>query len=260
MTSFALKIVAILTMTLDHTGSIIGQAGFMVMFPDAALYITAGLRSFLRFAGRAAFPLFAFMLAEGCAKTRSMPRYLGRLALFAVISEPFYYFAFSFDPGFAGLLDSLAGFNLTNVFFTLFLGASSVFLCQKMAQKYEEKSLIISLIATLALAVAAEYLGTDYGAMGVLLIAALYLTRGKRAYQCAVIALWAFALYPGGALMATSVVNVDYNVLEALGACLACVPILLYNGKRGRRMKWTFYVYYPAHLLVLTLINRALLG
>lgn len=268
MSSFALKIIAIVCMTLDHFDTIIGQGGLLRLYPDPeaahasmeALSLTSGILFPMEVLGRAAFPLFAFMLAEGCAKTHSMPRYLGCLALFAVISEPFFYFAFGYRPSFSGLLNEFALLNFTNVFFTLFLAALSIFIFQKLSGKYEAKGAVISLIAALALAFAAEYFGTDYGAMGVFLIVALYLTRGRRGIQCVVVALWAVTLYLGGYLLTFGSGVVANSVHEALGACLACIPIALYNGKRGRAMKWTFYVYYPAHLLVLTLINRALMG
>ena len=181
------------------------------------------------------------------------------MALFAVISEPFYYFAFGFEPSVAGLFGNLAQMRFTNVFFTLFLGVLAVYI-YKLTAKYGVKSWIIAGITAVFLSFAAGFFKTDYGAMGVLLIAALYLTRGRRGVQCAVVALWAAALYSGGYLLTSGLSGALSGFEEALGACLACIPIMLYNGERGRRMKWTFYVYYPAHLLVLTLIDRALTG
>lgn len=269
MSSFALKIIAIVCMTLDHFDTIIGQGGLLQLYPDPeaalasmeALSLTSGILFPMEVLGRAAFPLFAFMLAEGCAKTHSMPRYLGRLALFAVISEPFFYFAFGYRPSFSGLLNEFALLNFTNVFFTLFLAALSIFIFQKLSGKYEAKGAVISLIAALVLALAAEYFDTDYGAMGVFLIVALYLTRERKAVQCTVIVLWSMILYlcDGFRPEWYSFSN-PWQIKSFIGACLACIPVLLYNGKRGRAMKWTFYIYYPAHLLVLTLINRALMG
>ena len=253
MTSFTLKVIAIVSMTIDHAGKVLGQAILLELFPDTltGTFTTVKICTVL---GRMAFPLFAFMLAEGCSRTRSMPRYLGRLALFAAISEPFFY-AFNSSSSITSMLDSLAGLNFTNVFFTLFLGALSIFICQKITEKYVRKGQIVSALLAVVLAFAAEYFKTDYGAMGVLLIVTLYFTREKRSIQCVEIVLWAFLLYPGWTSLSP---GMNLNILDALGASLACVPILLYNGKRGRPMKWTFYVYYPAHLLALVLIREAL--
>lgn len=268
MTSFALKIIAIVSMTLDHFAKIIGQGGLLQLYSDPvsamnsldALRLTSFIPHLMEVLGRMAFPLFAFMLAEGCAKTRSMPRYLGRLALFAVISEPVYYFAFGFEPNVDGLFSNLAQLRFTNVFFTLFIGVFAVYIYQKLTAKYGAKGSIIASIIAVFLSFAAGFFNTDYGAMGVLLIVALYLTRGRRGVQCAVIVLWAVALYSGGYLLTSGLSGALSGFEEVLGACLACIPIMLYNGERGRRMKWTFYVYYPAHLLALTLIDRALMG
>ena len=83
MTSFRLKIIAIISMTLDHAAKIIGQAGLLAIFPNA-VSVTYDIIKIMEGLGRLAFPLFAFMIAEGCRKTHSMPRYIGRLSLFAL--------------------------------------------------------------------------------------------------------------------------------------------------------------------------------
>ena len=256
MTSFTLKVIAIVSMTIDHAGKVLGQAILLELFPDTltGTFTTVKICIVL---GRMAFPLFAFMLAEGCSRTRSMPRYLGRLALFAVISEPVFSAALiGFDLN--DTWQSIRCLVFRNVFFTLFLAALSIFLSQKLTCKYGAKGQIVSIALTCCLAFAASYFGTDYGAMGVLLIHALYLLRGNRVRQCAAIVIWAFALYVAGNWTAFLYMDAAIYVFYALGASLACVPILLYNGKRGRPMKWTFYVYYPAHLLALVLIREAL--
>lgn len=89
---------------------------------------------------------------------------------------------------------------------------------------------------------AAEYLRTDYGGMGVLTIAAMYLFRKRRVMS----------------MLAGCVVLTILTVSE-LPAFLAVIPIALYNGKRGLRMKYFFYAFYPVHLLLLYVIS-VLLG
>lgn len=84
----------------------------------------------------------------------------------------------------------------------------------------------------------AEYLCTDYGGMGVLTIAVMYLFRKKRVL----------------AMVAGCVVLTFLTVSEA-PAFLAAIPIALYNGKRGLKMKYFFYAFYPVHLLLLYLIS-----
>ena len=72
----ALKIIAAISMLLDHIG--------VLLFPDLAI---------LRYLGRIALPVFAFMIAEGCRHTRSMGKYLGTMALFALVCQAVDYFA-----------------------------------------------------------------------------------------------------------------------------------------------------------------------
>lgn len=81
----------------------------------------------------------------------------------------------------------------------------------------------------------ALWLDTDYNFKGVFLIAALYLTHSNRLYQCA-----------GGAAA----------VAWELPAPIAFIPVLLYNGTRGLKMKYFFYWFYPVHLLVLHVLAQ----
>ena len=91
-----LKLVAILAMLLDHVGS--------VFFPQYAVF---------RWIGRLAFPLFCYCMTVGLLYTRSIKRYLIRLGIFALVSQPFWIVAF--NPG-----DFLGNLTNWNIFFTLF--------------------------------------------------------------------------------------------------------------------------------------------
>lgn len=88
----------------------------------------------------------------------------------------------------------------------------------------------------------AEYLRTDYGGMGVLTIAVMYLLRKHKV-----------------AAMLAGCVVLSLMSLSEIPAFLAAVPIALYNGKRGLKMKYFFYAFYPVHLLLLYIIS-VLLG
>ena len=92
-----LKLVAILSMTLDHFGA--------AFFPGAP---------WMRWIGRMAFPLFCYCMTVGLLYTRDIRKYLGRLAVFAVVSQPFYLLAF--HP-----YDWRTEWANWNIFFTLFL-------------------------------------------------------------------------------------------------------------------------------------------
>ena len=92
------------------------------------------------------------------------------------------------------------------------------------------QNLILALLPIAAGMYAASWIDTDYNYKGVFLIAVLYLMRSSRLYQCI-----------GGAV----------SVTWELPAPLAFLPVYLYNGKRGLRMKYFFYFFYPVHLLLL---------
>lgn len=105
---------------------------------------------------------------------------------------------------------------------------------------------LLSLTALLLLCLSRS----DYGYAGALLIAAMYFSRSKRAYQLLALLIWAFWQYALSAGAAGS-------TLFAF-ALLSGIPMLLYNGRRGcgaAWAKWLFYAFYPAHLLILGLIK-----
>lgn len=179
---------------------------------------------FLRYAGRLAFPIFCFLLVEGYHHTRDIRKYMARLGVFALISE------IPFDLAFHKSVWTL---EKQNVYFTLFIGLGMLWLVDKERE-------IITRIGIVILAMwMAELLHTDYGFRGILLIAVFQMARDKKAVQ-----------YIGGAAW-----NLLWgNKIQSAGA-LAMIPVALYNGRKGRSMKYFFYLFYPVHLLVLYFLS-----
>ena len=157
MSTFALKIIAILTMLTDHIG--------YVFFPDAIV---------LRLVGRIAFPIFCYTLVEGFLHTRSVKNYLIRLGIFAILSE------IPFDLAFSG---KVWEFQNQNVFLTLFFGVVMLCLLEK-AHSYVA-CFSIAVILTLI----CKVLHTDYASVGLLIIFTLYMFRENRKEQLALAAL-----------------------------------------------------------------------
>lgn len=224
-----LKLIAIITMFIDHIGAVI---------VERMLYVTGNTGSFtyeqmqnldtiLRSIGRIGFPLFCFLLVEGFLHTRNLGKYALRLLVFAVVSE------LPFNLAFTGQL-FFAGYQ--NVFFTLLIGLITMWGCRMIEEKTHFHIVLQyggCLLVVVAGAYLAELMQTDYAGIGVLCIMALYLFRKNRLLQAlagAVAFCW------------------------EIPAPLAFVPVAFYNGKRGLKMKYFFYVFYPAHLLVLYLI------
>lgn len=220
MSAFVLKWIAILSMLLDHIGS--------VLLPEV---------DWLRGVGRLAFPLFAFLLSEGFAHTKSRPKYALRLALFAALSE------IPFDLAFAKVpLET----EHQNVFFTLLLGFCA--LC--VLERLRDFSLLLGLACCGALAMCAQLLRTDYGWFGVTLILLFYALRDNRRVQMLVFLL----LNTGFSLQKSQLPNLNIQLLAA-GAAL---PLACYNGEKGRySLKYFFYLFYPLHLIILYLLHTA---
>lgn len=221
LTGNQLKFIALLAMTLDHIG--------VTLLPG--VYV-------LRCIGRLAFPIYAYMIAEGCRHTRSMGRYLGTLAAVAAGCQAVY-----------GLfMGSL--YQCILVTFSLSVGLCALF---AWAKKTETRlAAVVTVAAGLAVLFLTEVLPyllpgfcVDYGFLGVMLPVAVYLSRTKRQrlFFSAVILL---------------AMGVQMGVAQWLS--LLALPLLaLYNGQRGRlRCKYLFYVYYPAHLVVIYILSLVL--
>ena len=137
-----LKLIACVTMLLDHIGA--------VLFPGDLL---------LRIIGRVAFPIYCFLLAEGAHYTKDPRKYALRLLIGLALAE------IPFDLAHGG-----PGFEQQSVMFTLLLGFLAI-QALKHFSGFRQRLLIALLI------LAAELLHTDYGAMGVLMAVLFYITR-----------------------------------------------------------------------------------
>lgn len=215
MNRFQLKLFAILTMLVDHVGA--------VLFPQYLVF---------RIIGRLAFPVFVYLIAQGLIYTSSVRAYLGRLFAFALISE------IPFDLAFHRTVFYPAG---QNVFFTLFLGLAAI----AVLKKYWEEHPVPAFLFAAAMAVLAELLQTDYGWFGVAGIIVFYCFRNARGLGILVFSLVLIAF----SLMSNSLIEL----------CALFSGILLYfydSTKKGRwNWKYFFYLFYPAHLLLLYLIR-----
>ncbi len=262
MTSFAIKIIAIIAMTLDHLAKIVGQRKFMSIIPGASYddqrihIITYIILNTMETIGRIAFPLFAFFIVEGTRKTRSLPKYIGRLFLFALISEPCYYFAFGATPTPSGFLRNLSRLHFTNVFFTLALGAAMIWVFELVEKKYPAKKWFIDIPVLLLFMLIAGRIECDYFYFGILLIGALWFAGDKKKSQMIVMVTWSFIIYI--LYFIDSSLNpyqLCYMIFNMISASMSALLVWFYNGKRGPRLKWGFYIYYPAHIALILYLS-----
>ena len=119
MTAFILKIIASISMLIDHTG---------------AVFIEYTPMSF-RWIGRIAFPIYAYLIAQGCKHTENIDKYLLRLGVFALISEVPFDIAFMHYQMDDTLHFGINFLRYTNVFFTLFLGVACIVIYEKLKVK-----------------------------------------------------------------------------------------------------------------------------
>lgn len=260
-----LKIIAIVTMFIDHlTFAFLelpapGRSRLMDTLPNGVLLGSLG-----RMIGRTALPIFAFLVVEGYVHTRSRMRYLLRLLVFAFLSE--YQFRALFYPYDTAMhCDTL---------FTLALGLVAIWAVDSVFMRYiglesrrgedaGEDGLILpmrddpiavrvlQIVVRFAIAVAvttlcclvATEIGADYRYGGVLLMMIFYLLRGLRIAGVALGYTW-----------------ISWYNINEIYSFAGMALIQLYNGQRGRQLKYLFYLFYPGHLLLLLVLRMVTLG
>ncbi|WGM89185.1 MAG: TraX family protein [Candidatus Bathyarchaeum tardum] len=209
-----LKWIAIITMTVDHVGA--------VLYPELQV---------LRFVGRLAFPLFAYLLVLGMENTRNIKSYIIRLFMFAAVSQIPFFLAHGYVP-----------FESLNIFFTLALGLMFVYFFQK-ASIFAFIPLIVSFV-----------IHFDYGIYGLALIGCMALLRRNIKLGAVLIFLLnCLFLFPFSSQF-LSLGALPLIVLHDTGS-LSIVKDYAEDYKIPLWRKYFFYVYYPLHLAVLYVIN-----
>ena len=213
----SMKLIALASMTIDHIG--------YLFFQDQVLW---------RIVGRLAFPIFAWMIAEGCFYTRNIVRYFRRVFLLGLVCQAVY---------------SIADRTLyMNVLITLSLSILLIMVYQNLQEGLTVGKILlfmavlcgdIFLTAVLPRLIRQTGWHVDYGFYGTLLPLTIYALHGSEKIRLAACAANLVLLCIGAE---------NYQVWGLLSLAL----FLFYNGKPGRyRMKYLFYFYYPAHLAAL---------
>lgn len=217
MSAFVLKLIAAASMLIDHAAVVFIQS-------DSWPY------TICRIIGRLAFPIFSFLIVEGFYHTSNIKKYLLRLFIFALISE------IPFDLVF---YNEFFYWKHQNTIFTLFLGLLTIYLIQLIETKYQKNTIFVSFadaFITILFCFASVLIKSDYSYKGILLIVAFYLFRESKL------------------LITLSMIIISGDLIQATSA-LSIIPISFYKGKKGRNIKYFFYVFYPAHLIILYLIH-----
>lgn len=271
LSSFALHIIALVTMTLDHLANFLYGNG---IYANMTFYLA------LRIIGRTAFVLYAFFLVHGVIHTKHFGKYLGRLSglAFIIFISDIILSSFSIST-FEG-----------NIFFTLLAGALAIYYFDRKLYKHVYLFIpaiyiiVIDLLNIFDVGVAQSYFTAMYGTYGLVVIfgfyLALFLAKKVNIQVSERSGITVDTLVNSGeyqflenifSVGSLFIVTVIYFVLSLVWresdllnqsiqsyALLAGIPIFLYNGKRGYTAKWWkifSYAYYPAHLLIFAIIT-----
>lgn len=211
-----IKIIAILTMLIDHAG--------LILFPQYPI---------LRIIGRIAFPLFAYQIGIGFSHTRDVKKYFLRLFIFGAVIQIFYSVAAAYigeEPW------------MFNIFFTLALGVLAISTFKK--QQY---------VLTLCVLIIPFLLGLvgitiDYGTYGVLLILGMYITRNNILY----LAIYTILL----TTITCLIWDYPIRVQTQMNCLLALPFIAKPFSVKTNIPWWFFYLFYPLHLVLLYAIGE----
>ena len=214
LTSNQLKIIALIAMTCDHVGK--------ELFPQYRI---------LSMIGRLAFPIFAYMIAEGFSHTHNRKKYLATMCIYALVCQTVYSIAtgslyqcilvtFSLSILLLYVLDNaLKKKTIWSIFMALACLIPIWFICQVLPLLLPQTDFVI-----------------DYGFFGILLPVFVYFAKS----------------HPYKLILALAcLIGICYDIQGSQWYSLCAIPLLyLYNGKRGnQKLKYLFYIYYPLHLI-----------
>lgn len=224
LSSNILKIVACISMLLDHIG--------FIFFPQYIIF---------RILGRIAFPIFAFMIAEGCFYTKNKLKRLLVMSSFALIMQIGLYM-------FTGMTDF-------NIFIHFSLSIIVIYLIDYIEEKIKNKQLIFAIITTLATILLLaylywfsenyNYLYSNYGIFAIIMPVVLYVIKKYLPNINHIVCVPVICIF-----MYLMLLKIKFPY--QLYGMMSCLFIILYNGKKGKlNLKYLFYIFYPLHFIIL---------
>ncbi len=231
--SEGLKLLAMLFMLLDHLWATLVSGN-----------------QWMNYVGRLAFPIFAFLIAEGYSHTSNVKKYAKRLLLFGLISE------IPFDLMCTGTF--FFPFH-QNVMFTLLLGLLCINEIEKLKKAVNAKGRVVCLLKMGLFLLVGTVGFVDYGAMGILVVIAFYVFRNFKLeplFQLLSLVLLFWVFFKGMGIVIPLGGRALFLPVQAFGI-LSLIPIWLYNGKKGsgsKAVKYAFYAFYPVHMALIYVV------
>ena len=211
-----LKVIAMVTMLIDHVG-------YYLVPHNTTIYLL------MRIIGRIAFPIFAYYVATGYRRTSDINKYMGRMLVFALITQvPFYFFSH--------------GEFYLNVMFTFFMALL-------MLRLYEKNNLIWVIMLFLA-----DVANMDYGAYGLLIILIFYLF-GDNKKKAFLLLLLLSLVYDSLRVLEYGSLNWSLYIQSL---CVMAIPIIYFKFRKIRINKYISYFFYPVHISIIVLIEKFL--
>lgn len=235
ITSFSLHIMAMIFMLCDHLWGTIVQGN-----------------DWLTCIGRLTFPIYAFMIVEGYFHTKNLKKYVGRLLIFAILSE----IPFNLAMG-SRLFYPIH----QNVLWSFLISIGLIHWNEKVKEKKLWKRILVGFASILIGSIVGIITFVDYYHAGILMVLVFYFFRHKKwwCYLGQFICMWYINCdMLGGLQYEMNILGQTYFVSRQGFALLALIPIWLYNGKQGyhsKTLQFIYYAFYPVHLFILGILK-----
>lgn len=285
LSSFWIKLLAILFMTFDHLGIYLAlQYNTVPSLID--------LSNIFRVLGRFSLPLFAFMIAEGVMHTKSIRKYILRLGIIASLIS-IVFIIFEYTNLFVGVS---ALYRHGNIFIDLILTALAIYFVKHKDIRIKLLTLLPLAFSILSFVVKGietsqkidihwfpYFLTLQYDWITVVLGLAFYFAYYLGKVYIGYLeeksgidkSIWIengsyrFVVNLVSVLLSTIILSIQYAITFLwssgvfwdasiqLYSLFSGVFLLCYSGKRGYNSKWFqygAYLYYPLHILVIAII------
>lgn len=260
LTGFQLKLIGLILMIFDHIHQFFSY--------------TDSVPIAFKWVGRVVAPIFIFMTIEGYTHTRNKKKYIFRLWLGSIVMN----LGNLLIPRYIQRMDNSALIN--NIFATLFMIVIYLCIVDFLSKSIKEKS-ILKIFLSIVLFIAPMALGIFFinimslntgliylafiiptplfvegGVVFIILGIIMYLLRKDRKKLLIVYTILSLALILTGELSLNGIFMINYQWMMVFAAPL----IYLYNGQKGRGMKYLFYIFYPAHIYVFYIISSLMMN
>ena len=234
-TSFSLHMMAMIFMLCDHLwGTIIPGNDWLTCI------------------GRLTFPIYAFLIVEGYFHTKNLKKYIGRLLIFAILSE----IPFNLAMG-SSLLFPIH----QNVLWSFLISIGLIHWNEKVKERKLWKRILVGIITLCIASIVGIITFVDYYNAGILMVLVFYFFKDKKwwCYLGQLVCMWYINFEMlGGLSYEVNLFGQTHFIARQGFALLALIPIWLYRGKQGyhsKPLQYAYYAFYPVHLLILGLIK-----